>query len=324
MKPLWLILLFAVSLAAPADLLAARAVTFYLDGARVEQRETASKGYLEIKVPPAADQESLRIAPAKGGEILRVVTSPVKPAISIEKELARLTDREELLKDRLKALSVREEIFKSAAKSQSAKAPKRTKTNPEPLSTIKQGTDYAISQLESVYQSKRKVEKELEQIAARRQNLSKDRQSGGTLAKVWTTPASIAVTASWSQPDRSWYPLYQIRSDAKGSAVLSMSAGGVATDKGESATLVISSVKSDGVQQKIAFVNDQAIIVKEEFKITETVSTDSKPYVISINGASRSLPPGDITCFKSGVYMGKGRFNGVDADKSVEIRCGGN
>lgn len=322
MKLLTFNLLLAFFLAAPADLLAAKAVTLYPDGATIEQRETASKGYLEIKMPPAADPESLRIAPAKGGEILRVVTSPIKPAISIEKELARLTDREELLKDRIKALSVREDIFKSAAKSQSAKSPKRTKTNPEPLSTIRQGTDYAIGQLEAVYQAKRKAEKELEQIAVRRQNLSKDRQFGGTLVKIWMTPPSASATASWSQSDRSWYPLYQVRSDANGSAILSLTAGGVTTDKGESATLMLSSIQSGNTHQKIAYTNDQTNIVKENLKVSEALNTDRAPYKITIINVSQNLPPGAITCFKSGVYMGKGRFQGGDAGKSLDITCG--
>lgn len=324
MKSFCLTFLLAVLSALPADVFAARNVTLYLDGARVEQREAAVKGYLEIKVPPAADPDSLRIAPAKGGEILRVVTSPLKPSIPIEKELARLTDRDELLRDRLKALSVREEIFRAAAKSQSAKSPKRTKTNPEPLTTIRQGTDYAITQLESVYLAKRKAEKELEQIAARRLAISKDSQSGGTLARVWTTPASAGVVAYWNQSDKNWTPVYQIRVDEKGSALLSLAAGGVTVDKGESANLVVSSARSAGPYKKTAYISDLTSIIKEEFKVSESADSDITPYTLTIiNSSPLNLPAGDISCFKSGVYMGKGRFSGVDAGKSVEIRCGG-
>ncbi len=130
-----LLILFTLN----ADAFASRSLTLYLDGAQIEQRETARKGYLEITVPAAALKDSLKIAPDKGVEILRVSTAPQKLAKNVVNELGQLDERENQLNARLKALSVREEIFKSAAKSQSAKAPRRTKTNPEPLSTIKAG-----------------------------------------------------------------------------------------------------------------------------------------------------------------------------------------
>ena len=136
------------------------------------------------------------------------------------------------------------------------------------------------------------------------------------------TPASASATASWSQSDRSWYPLYQVRSDANGSAILSLTAGGVTADKGESATLMLSSIQSGNTQQKIAYTNDQTKIVRENLKVSEAPNADKAPYKITIINVSQNLPPGDITCFKSGVYMGKGRFQGGDAGKSLDITCG--
>lgn len=324
MNRLSAIFFLAALIALPAEVFAGRSVTLYLDGARIEQREAAVKGYLEVKLPPSADQGSLRIAPSKGTEIIRVVTSPLKPSSAIEKELSRLSEREGVLKDRLQALSVREEIFKSAAKSQSGKAPKRTKTNPEPLTSIRQGTDYAIAQLESVYLAKRKTEKELEQINNRRLNLSKDSQSGGAVAKVWITPNSGSVTASWVHADRSWLPVYQLRTEEKGSATLSLYAGGVTSSKGESINLVLSSVHSGGSHQGTAYSDTMTALFKEVIGVTAISAAERDPFIISIvNNSARNLPPGEISCFRSGVYSGKGAFSGVDAGKTVEINCGG-
>lgn len=331
MKVSWLILsaTFAVLIASLTDAYAGRVVTLYLDGAQIEQRETARKGYLEFNLPPTAQQDSLRITPGKGVDILRVVTAGLKPAKSVEKELVQLAEREELLHDRLKALSVREEIFRSAAKSQSAKAPRRTKSNPEPLSTIKQGTDYAITQLESVYHSKRKTEKELAQIAERRLLLGKNEQSGGNVAKVWITPATGSVTATWIQPDRYWLPVYQLRINDKGKAVITLLSQGVTLLKGDSAVLSLSQLQSAGKAVKFNFKGDWSILMNADIEVTKLLDTSPLSSAVTIgltnsstNSSTLNLPPGDISCFKSGVYIGKGRFEGLEIGKTTEVVCG--
>lgn len=308
----------------PSGADASRSLTLYPDGAQVEQHESAKKGYLEITVPPTTRQDSLRIVPGNGVEILRVVTVPLKPAKSVEKELNQLKEREELLNDRLKALSVREDIFKAAAKSQSAKAPRRTKTNPEPLSSIKQGTDYAITQLESVYHAKRKAEKELSQIAERRATVGNAQQSGGTVAKVWITPASGSVTATWYQSGRSWSPVYQIRFDDKGSALLSLMAQGVTLYRGETAELSLALAQPAGNPSRFRYEGELTPLLKETFTVSNMQGTSSSPYTVNLtNSSAWNLPPGDISCFKSGVYVGKGRFQGADAGKPAEVVCSG-
>lgn len=313
----------ALFLPASADAFAGRSLTLYLDGALVEQRETARKGYLEISVPPAAIKDSLKIAPAKGVEILRVEKVPRKPVLNVAKELSLLDEREERLNDRLKALSVREEIFKSAAKSQSGKAPRRTKTNPEPLSSIKQGTDYAIAQLEAVYHSKRKAEKELAQIAERRASLARNEFSGGTVARVWLTPANGRVVASWSQPDRRWLPSYQARVDDYGNLLLSLTAAGVTLAKGETAVLALGPLLPPGDPPKFRYENEKAVLKKETFIVTNLQESNSAPFsVIFSNSSPLNLPGGEISCFRSGVYMGKGSFQGAAAGNEAEIVCG--
>jgi len=322
MKPFIAISVLLISVAVTADAFAGRTLTFYLDGAQVVQRETARKGYLELLIPPGSLKESLRIAPEKGVQIVRVVMTPQKPAKSVETELRQLGEREELLHDRLKALSVREEIFKAAAKSQSGKAPRRTKTNPEPLSTIKQGTDYAITQLETVYHAKRKAERELAQIAERRSTLGREELSGGTVAKVWLTPASGSVTAAWVQPDRRWSPSYQIRVGDKGSALISLSAQGVALAKGESAELVLAMFNSGGNPPRFRYENVLSPLKNAECNITNINETNSSPFIVSFTNSSvMNLPAGEISCFKSGVYMGNGNFQGVEAGKTTEVVC---
>lgn len=311
-------------LCADADAFVSRNLTLYLDGAEIEQREVARNGYLEIIIPSVALKESLRIAPGKGATIRRVLTAQQQPGKNIQKDLDLLAEREEILHARLKALSVREEIFKSAAKSQSAKAPRRTKTDPEPLAAIKKGTDYAIAQLETVYQAKRKAERELTQITERRSRLGSEELTGGTVARIWLTPPAASVAVSWREPGRSWTPLYQLRVDADGRAVVSLMAQAVTLAKGESATLVIESLQNSGKTLKFKYENEWSTLAKEEFKITNLAEANPSPYTVSFtNSSGLNLPPGEISCFKSGVYVGKGNFQGVDSGKSAEIVCSG-
>jgi len=321
LKPVLLICLIAF---APLPASAARNLTLYLDGALVEQQESAIKGHIEFSLPAAATPESLRIRPAGGVSIVRVLVTPRMPAKSIARELALLAEREELLHDRLKALSVREEIFKSAAKSQSAKAPRRTRTNPEPLATIRQGTDYAIAQLEAVYQAKRKAERELTQLAERRSRLQKDEAGGGFVVKVRVTPATGKVTASWLQTDRLWTPSYQLRVTAPGEGVLALHASGVTLGKGETAAVRLSRVQtaaSSGFIYEGEAVSLQTVPVRHDRLLG---GEPHAPLSLSlVNSSGINLPAGETACYQNGAYMGKGKFPGADAGMSAEIICNG-
>jgi len=304
---------------ANADAIVSRNLTLCLDGAKIEQLESVRNGYLEINLPSGADKDSLRIAPGKAAEILRVLTAPRQTAKNIEKELNQFSEREELLQARLKALSVREEIFKAAAKSQSAKAPRRTKTDPEPLTSIKKGTDYAFSQLEAVYQIKRKTEKELAQIAERRSRLKSEDLSGGAVVRVWVTPASASVTVSWRESGRSWKPHYQIRAADNGSASVSLMAQQVLLGKGEKAHLLLAPMTHNDNPATFSYVNEWATLLKEEFKVN---SISESPYTFSFTNSSRvNFPPGEMSCFKNGVYVGKGYFQGANSGSPAEIIC---
>lgn len=324
MKRVCLTAALLLSLAVQAEAFSDRAVTLFLDGAQVEQRESFRKGYLEVTVPPGALLDSFRIAPDKGVEIRRVITAPQKPDKNVAKELGQLAEREEQLNARLKALTVREEIFKAAAKSQSAKAPRRTKTNPEPLTTIRQGTDYAITQLESVYQAQRKVEKELAQISERRLRLGKEELSGGTVARVWLSPASGGVTLSWNESGNHWSPLYQLRIDDKGGARLLLMARELSLAKGEHVSLVLGPLNQAGDPLRFRYDTAGTVLKQEPVQITTGAAINSSPYRLSFtNSSDVSWPSGEITCFMGGVYIGKGRFSGVASGQQGEVVCSG-
>lgn len=317
------IALFCLLAAVPLPAYAGRTVTLYLDGAVVEQDASARKGYLEITLPPGARADSLRIKPQPGTDIIRVVTLPLLPSRKLDKELALLASREELLLDRLQALATREEIFKGAAKSQSAKAPKKTKSNPDPLAALRQGTDYAIAQLEAVYQARRRTEKELKQLAEKRASMKGGEQVGGTVARVWLTPANGGVKALYCQVDRSWAPAYELRVTA-GKAKMAIFPAGVVGAKGEITRLVLAPLASSNSVAAWDFSDQlRALQVKElAAEKIATAAGDLAPLsVLLTNSTATGLPPGDLVCFLDGEYAGTGKFPGLEAAKSLSLEC---
>jgi hypothetical protein len=301
---------------------AASTVTLYLDGAVVERVESAKKGYIELLLPPSVRPDSLKIKPKSSTTINRVSLTPQKPSKKRDQEMATIQERQDLLQDRLKALSVREEIFKSAAKSQSGKAPRKTKTNPEPLAGIRQGTDYAIAQLEVVYTAKRKAEKELKQLEDKKSQLLKDGQSAGNIARILVSPPNGMVTASWIQPDRSWSPSYELRAESPDKYRMSLFAGEVPSSKGEKLVFELSSHDAPPSTSRYRFTGDNGSFRFDNLKISGKMEETVQFPVITVTSDVRgNLPPGEISCYRNGEFLGTGRFPGLEAGGTLEFRC---
>lgn len=306
---------------------AARNVALFLDGALVQRDETARNGYLEISLPAAVRPESLRIRPVGGAQIQRVQVVPKQPSQKVAKELAAITERQEQLQDRLKALALREQIFTSAAKSQSAKAPRRTKTNPEPLATIRQGTDYAISQLEAVFQLQRKANRELKQLEEKRGRLSRDEQAAGSVARVWVTPAAGGVTATYLQTDRSWQPRYEIRVTADDKARLAVFPGGVELQRGEKGTVSSMTVDKAGGAASWQYLDSSRPLSVTELPVrrkTEAVGPMQLLTLALTNSSGSAIPAGEFSCFADGTYQGRGQLPLLEPGRTVELRCSNN
>ncbi len=310
-----LLLHASVSLAGPT-------VTLFLDGAAVEHNESARKGLIEIILPPSALTDSLKIKPRPGTTINRVVVTPRQPSKSRDQELSSILERQDLLHDRIKALSVREEIFKSAAKSQSGKAPRKTKSNPEPIAGIRQGTDYAIAQLEAVYTAKRKAEKELKLLEEKRSNLARDNRSAGNNVKLWVTPVNGTVIASWNQTDRNWTPSYELRVDTPDTFRLNLIPGEFLKSKGEKVSLELASLATPPSSPGFRFAAESGAVRLEALKLSRLPGDTSLfPTVLIVSESKNSFPAGDVSCYRNGEYLGTGKFPGLEAGKSLEFRC---
>ncbi len=303
---------------------AAGNISLFLDGAVVERVESARKGYLEISLPAAVRIGSLRIRPVFGTQLLRVETAEKQPSKKAEKELAAIGERREFLLDRQKALEVKEEIFRSSAKSQSAKAPRRSKTNPEPMVSIRQGTDYAISQLESVFREQRKVARELKQLEEKKGELARSGQAGGHVARVWVAPAAGRVSASYIQTDRSWHPRYELRTTSATSGSFAVFPGDLELLRDESATVHLATLESGSAAPSWKFADAGRAVMVSELPLSRKLEAGGLIQLMTVsltNTTSGVIPAGMIACYADGAYMGQGRLQQMNPGSSTELSC---
>lgn len=305
---------------------ATKSVTLYLDGARVESSVAVSGSYLEIPLPAGAATDSLRIRPQGSNRLSRVELVPARPEPKLGRELARLEERRELLHDRLKALATREDIFKAAAKAQSGKAPRKTKANPEPLASVRQGTDFAIAQLEGVYQSRRKTEHELKNVEEQLAVLKKNGNADGTVARVWLTGKGGRVTASYLRPDVKWQPVYDVHLREGNRLELVMRADFPTLGKDATVTVVSGTLDAplphpaaQSVAAPLAPVATLFLPLEKEL-----VASTPQPVVTFTfrNVSDRALLPGEATCYRQGEFLGIVPFADVAPGETREMTCG--
>lgn len=324
MRSFFAIVLILLS-AIPAAAAPKERITLYLDGAYVERELSAANGTLEFRLPPAFITGSLRVAPMGAALVKRVELLQNKPDKKRERETASLMERRAILEDRLKALETREEIFRAAARSQSARAPRKTKTNPEPLENVRQGTDFALSKLEGVYTARRRAEKELKSLDARLELLKKTGTTVGML-KVWVSPAAARVRLSYLVSDMCWTPLYDFRVNSAASvgAALYAELPAVARD---AALCVIPSSLKDGASAAsfpISTPEKPAKVFSRTFAAEKIVFSPAILPAISFSftNGDTPLPAGQASCFLNGEYLGRVSFNGALPGEKKTISMG--
>ena len=316
---LFLIALFANAASAESN------ITFYRDGALFQTEAVAVKGAIDI--PLAADilEHSLTIVPAKGTVILAVDTRKSDLVSASDKDLETLAEQRRRFEDRLQALETREAIFTSAAKAQSGKAPRKSKANPDPMQAIRQGTDFAIAQLEAVYTARRKTTQELHKIDARIATARKGNRSAESSVHITVTPPRGRVTLRYATAERGWQPQYNLYLAGNGPAQLQLSARVTGSVRGyqlrvSSGSLAEnSSAKTFSVQSGMAVLADYRLPITEE-RYTEGIFNHFSGTIT--NSAPHYLPPGDSGLFRAGAYLGRFRFEGLSSGRSRTISQG--
>lgn len=326
MNHVWIVitLLMATSVNALAD---SKGITFFSDGAMVEIEATASKGIAEIALPAGMMENSLRIKPLGSATIQRVDILTPRQEGRRAKELDTLYEQKSRLEDRLLALTTREEIFKAAAKSQSGKAPRKTKANPEPMQSIRQGTEFAIAQLEAVYTARRKTEQDIRRLDAGIAASKKGGQGGELVARVSVTPKNGRVKLRYGLERPAWTPRYDLRLNGDGYAQLTLMGQVPANFDGYLLQSSPGSLADSSATQARPATAGSAGRLAEYRLLTRdeqfgTGVRSSYSFVLTNSGNSH-LPSGEAALYRNGEYWGKFRFEGISSGRSRKIASGG-
>jgi hypothetical protein len=268
---------------------------------------------------------SLRIKPLGGGLIDQVEIVPARPDPKSIRETAKLVERRDALRDRLQALEAKETVFKAAAKSQSGKAPRKTKTNPDPLAGVRQATEYAIGQLEGVYRARRTAEGELNFIEARLTAIKSE--GSGCVAKVRLSRQKGRIAVSYSRSDLKWIPFYDFRLNKAGEADVSIRAFVPKMEKGVAVT-VVAALLAEAADEKALSVPvgiSSPQLAAFTFPVEQEKFSSNPLTVISFsfkNSSIRRLPAGEASCYLRGEYMGKTGFSGALPGEIRELAFG--
>ncbi len=302
-------------------------VTCFLDGAKVEFETGFTNGYLEVSLPGGMIEDSLRIKPEGDTAILRVERHRLGADRETGREVATLTERKNLLADKLKALEAKERIFAAAAKSQSGRALRRTKNNPEPLADIRKGTAFAVSQLDSVFVQKQKYEKEMASLDAKLSMLRTAQGTGREICGIWFSSKSGRARIKYLTSDRNWRPVYDFRLDGSGHVRLIMRALLDPVEK-NSTIFVLPGKMSDpdhGSCNPVPVSRNFDKVVDYTFTVANQVLSQipiSSILFSFSNGSGCKFPPGDASCYLQGEYMGGFTFKGAAPKESVTLTAG--
>jgi hypothetical protein len=316
--------LFTLLLLAMPAVAENRLVTLYLDGALVESEAVALKEYAEVSLPSAIHDGSLRIKPLDGCVVERVDIFPAKPEPGFLREMAKMMERRDALSDRLKALNAREAIFMAAAKSQSSKAPRKSKANPEPLATVRQGTEFAIAQLESVYRARRITEIEFKSLEERLAVKKKD--ASRNVARVKLSRKGGRIAAAYFRSDLKWLPAYDFRLNNSGAADAVMRAVLPKLEKGAKVSVVPALLADAANEMPLPVVAENfPTVATFTFPIEEEKFFSTPVSSISFrfrNNSSRKLPAGEASCYLRDEYLGKVDFRGSLPGEAQELAVG--
>lgn len=306
---------------------AGRSVTFFSDGVVVELKAVAVRGVAEIPLPAGMLAGTLRIRPEKGTSIQHVDTQPLRRDVRGEKELDALIEQKSRLDDRLGALATREGIFTAAAKSQSGKAPRKTKSNPDPMQSIRRGTDFAIAQLETVYTARRKAEQEIRRIDARIAAMRKGGKGAGSVALVAVSPGNGRVSARFAVGGAGWTPRYDIRIDKGGSALVTLYGHVPAFPGGYQLRLSPASLAGAAGESPIVLPAAAQRARLAAYRMTtgeEYWGNGPLPTFAFMlkNSTGAYLPAGEAAFFRAGEYWGTVRFAGMSSGRSAMISSG--
>jgi hypothetical protein len=322
-NPITTMLFLLLAIATTGFAAGGKTVTFFSDGALVEIEAIAAKGVVEIRLPGGILADSLRIAPLAGAVIRNVEQFPSRQDGKVAKELDQVLEQKNRLNDRLQALETREEIFRAAAKSQSAKTPRKTKTNPDPMQSIRQGTEIAIAQLEAVYTARRKTEQEIRRLDARISGLKRGGQGGGAVVRVTVVPKNGRVKVCYALEGEGWAPRYDLHLNSAGRANLTLYGQVPAGFAGYLLHASPANLAAGNGAQVVPVTAGSPVRLAEyhlpvrEESFGKGVRSDFS--IVLTNSSEAYLPAGGASLYRNGEFWGRFRFEGISSARSRKV-----
>lgn len=299
-------------------------VTLYADGMVVEQRLTAVKGVIALTLPPAMIEGSLRVSPDASEQIRTVEVTQLRRDDKTARELEQLGEQQQRLQDRLQALEVREEIFRSAAKSQSGKAPRKSKANPDPLNSIRQGTDFAIAQLEAVYTARRRTQQELRRVEARSAQVRAAAGIGGQSLRIVLSRPRGSATIRYASSEPGWTPQYRLQFEEGSQARLQLFAR-PASMRGTFSRMISAGSLHAPAAPLVPATDGQSELASYLLPVSDLHMRDGIRFAFSglfANATPAQLPAGEMGVYRSSSYLGTIRFAGISSGRSRRISMG--
>lgn len=317
-----LLLLVAVVLTTKAALAAPRELTIFSDGSLIELEGTAQKGLVELSLPAPLREGTLRVRPLDGSSIGQVELVPFRMSDKTQNELDLLLEQQSRLEDRLQALDARESIFEAAAKSQSSKAPRKTKTNPDPLTSVRQGTDFAIAQLEAVITARRRTTQELKRVSSRITQLAKSSAGGPTVRIAVSTPNGRVKLAA-VLTDNGWHPRYELRLSESGTARLTQLAEASSLPGGYRVLVTPGALAGGIPQQTIPLLPGRATALASwQLPVVQQQITAGPltRFTISLaNNSGQTLPAGPMAIYHQGEFLGTVPLAATAAEATLTV-----
>ncbi|MDD2732596.1 MAG: hypothetical protein PHF56_01540 [Desulfuromonadaceae bacterium] len=311
--------------ATASPVIAANSIIFYRDGALLQQEAVALKGVVDFPLAANILENTLIVVPGAGTSIIGVETIRKEAVNGSGSEHEVLTEQRRRLEDRLQALDAREAIFITAAKSQSGKAPRKTKANPEPMQAIRQGTDFAIAQLEAVYTARRKTKLEIQKIDARVSANRKSNRPSTTSVRIAVTPQNGKVTLRYATAERGWQPQYNFYPEKNGTARLQLSARVTGSQHGYQIRVSPGLLAEHDSAETVPAQTGSVVIANYRLPLADEQYSEGifQRFTGKItNSSSHYLPPGESGLYRDGAYRGKFRFEGISSGRSTVISLG--
>jgi hypothetical protein len=195
------------------------------------------------------------------------------------------------------------------------------------MQAIRQGTEFAIAQLEAVYTSRRKTEQEIRRIDGRIAAAKASGRGPETLvARVYVSPARGKVTARYAVTGGGWTPRYDMYLDGSNSAQVHLS--GLFNGAFPGYLLLASpSAMAERDTAHVYPVNSGPSARLASFRLPVSEARfvsglQSSFSCVLKNSEPMHLPGGDANLYKSGEYIGRFRFEGLSSGRSRAISMG--